>query len=74
MHPEIVSGVNFISTSKMYANIADRTTDEEVDGVMGMTGNTPHRNCCLEPEKQPKLSHRSRSPKDQGPGQLAKSS
>lgn len=74
MHLEIVSGVNFISTFKMYSNTADRATDEEVDGVMGMTGNTPHRNCCPEPEKQPKLSHRSRSPKDQGPGQLAKSS
>lgn len=74
MHPEIVSGVNFISMSKIYSSIAERATDEEGDGVTGVTGNTPHRNCCLKPEKQRKLSHRSRSPKDQGPGQLAKSS
>ena len=74
MNPEIVSGVNFISMSKIYSSIADRATDEEVDGVAGMTGNSPHRNCCLEPEKQRTLSHRSRSHKDQGPGQLAKSS
>lgn len=35
MHPEIVSGVNFISMSKIYSSIAERATDEEGDGVTG---------------------------------------
>lgn len=41
MHPEIVSGVNFISTSKIYSNIPFRAIDEKVDGVTGMRGNIP---------------------------------
>lgn len=51
MHPEIVAGVNFISTSEIYSNIPFRAIDEKVDGVTGMRGNIPQQNCSLEPEK-----------------------
>lgn len=56
MHPEIVSGVNFIFTSKIYSNISYRSIDEEVDGITMMTVNILHWNCSLRPEKQPKMS------------------
>lgn len=68
MAPEIVSGVHFISTSKIYSNISYRAIDEEADGIMGRTVNILHQNCFLGPEEHPKLSHRSRSPQRPGPG------
>ena len=73
MAPEIVSGVHFISTSKIYSNISYRAIDEEADGIMGRTVNILHQNCFLGPEEHPKLSHRSRSPQRQDRGQMAKS-
>lgn len=33
-HLEIVSGVNFISNSKIQSNISNKTIHEEVDGIM----------------------------------------
>lgn len=42
MHPEIVSGVNFIFNSKIYSNISYGSIDEEADGITMVTANIFH--------------------------------
>lgn len=68
MHPEIVAGATFISTSKLQSRMSNKAIDEDIDGIMRMTVNILSWNCSLGPGEQLKLSCTSRPPQRPGAG------